>query len=438
MVRARPGFTERTLIVMVLFLNQFGTPARWFLASTGSASGPESDPLLSVGTLVLVGILSFGLVGNGDAALRVITAEPLLPLFLFLIGMSALWSDYLSESINGAANILLMAFLGFILLVRFHIHEILSLSAIAMSIGILMDLVWVLLLGDLGRTANGWDGLGTQKNELGGHTLIALFVFLVLARRSPRYRILLYLLAVISGILLVGSQSKTSLAAGILTVGSMLVFMVFRARKTMYGAVVITLAVSSVTAVLFVTAKLAVVTGWLDKDVTLTGRTSLWSLAIEGIKVRPWLGHGQEGFFRGPFSDSYQIATQLEWGPTHAHNAYLQTALHVGLIGAVIYIIFNLRALARATDHARWVPGIYGLFPLVYLTLATMISFTESGVFSQRYGLILFVVAVVQARLGVEEVRSAGYQRLDKIRTAAGLEDRSDKDHDVTDSLIDG
>ena len=419
---ARPGLIERTLVVGVILINMFGTPASWFTVNTGSASGPESDFLLSYGSLLVVMILSLGLVGNGDSVVRIFQAEPLLALYLLALGLSPIWSSRLSDSLAAVVNLYALAGLAVILMVRFTMAEIFALTTAAFTIGILLDLFWVVAMGPLGRSGDGsWDGLGTQKNSLGHHGLLAVMVFLVAARTFRRWRVPFYALTVVSLILLVGSQSKTSLGAGLVTAGGFVVFLVFRARKTLAGAVTITLITGMIGAVLLVTANLEEVAGRFGKDITFTGRVPLWQESLVAIGEKPWLGYGYEGFFGGPLSASHRITAfpQFDWGPTHAHNALIESALDVGIPLTVVFAVILFRGVVRATDHVRWVRGPIGLFPLVYLTIVIMTSITESGPFNQRFGVTLFLIAVVQARIGVQDARRSGVLRLDEERRLA-------------------
>lgn len=416
----RPGILERALITGLVFINIFGTPASWFLVNTGAASGPEQDFLLSYGSLAAIALLSLSLVGNGDAVVRILSAEPLMWLYFFAVGLSPIWSSRFAESVAGVINLFAMIGLAIILLVRYRPREMFQMIAVAFAIGIVMDLFWVLAMGSLGRNANGeWDGLATQKNALGNHGLLAVMVFIIAARTFRRYRVPCYLLTVGALVLLVGSQSKTSLGAGIVTAASFVVFLVYRTRRTLVGAVSTALITGGVVSVLYVTANLEDVAGRFGKDATFTGRTDLWAEVLRAIGRQPWLGFGYDGYFNGPLSESHLINAypQFDWGPNHAHNALMESALHVGIPLTIIYLLFNLRALARATDHVRWVRGPLGLFPLVYLTMMAMTSITESGIFTRRFGVSLFVVAVVLAKVGVDEAKASGAVRLDRERS---------------------
>ncbi len=419
----RPGLFERALITGVIFINMFGTPASWFLVNTGSASGPTEDFLLSYGSLAAILVLSLTLVGSGDALVRILAAEPLMTFFFFVIGLSPIWSSRFGESVNAVVNIYAMIGLAIILLVRYRPVEIFQMIAVAFAVGIVMDLFWVLAMGPLGQDNKGqWDGLGTQKNSLGNHGLLAVMVFIIGARTYRRFRVPFYLLTLVSIVLLVGSNSKTSLGAGLITAGSFVVFLVYRARKTLVGAVTIALVTGLAVTVAFVTANLEAVTGRFGKDPSFTGRTDLWAEVIRAVERKPWLGFGFDGYFGGPLSESHLITAfaRFDWGPNHAHNALLESALHVGIPMTLVYLAFNFRALRRAIDHIRWVRGPIGLFPLVYLTMMAITSVTESGIFNQRFGVTLFVLAIVMAKVGVDEAKAMGVLRLDEERELAG------------------
>ncbi len=422
----RPGILERALIVGLIFINMFGTPASWFTVNTGSASGPTQDFLLSYGSLAAILLLSLTLVGSGDALVRILSAEPLMTFFFFVIGLSPIWSSQFGESVNAVVNLYAMIGLAIILLVRYRPTEMFQLLAIAFAIGIVMSLFWVFFMGSLGRQANGhWDGLGTQKNALGNHGLIAVMVFIIAARTFRRLRVPFYVLTGIALLLLVGSQSKTSLGAGLITAASFVVFLIYRARKTLVGAVTIALLTGAAVTVAFVTANLEAVTGAFGKDPSFTGRTDLWAEVIRAIQREPWLGFGFDGYFGGPLSESHLITAfpRFDWGPNHAHNALLESALHVGIPMTIVYLAFNIRGIVRATDHVRWVRGPIGLFPLVYLTMMGITSITESGIFNQRFGVTLFVLAIVMAKVGVDEAKATGQLRLDderRLRRSSG------------------
>jgi O-antigen ligase len=71
----------------------------------------------------------------------------------------------------------------------------------------------------------------------------------------------------------------------------------------------------------------------LPKDIsTFNGRTPLWAIAGENIGENPFLGVGY-------YATRYYLTATL-WTPGHTHNAYVETAMSLGLIGLSMLLIF--------------------------------------------------------------------------------------------------
>jgi len=45
----------------------------------------------------------------------------------------------------------------------------------------------------------------------------------------------------------------------------------------------------------------------LGRDVTLTGRTSIWAVVLDKISKHPWLGYGYKGFWLGMEGESADV-----------------------------------------------------------------------------------------------------------------------------------
>ena len=75
---------------------------------------------------------------------------------------------------------------------------------------------------------------------------------------------------------------------------------------------------------------------FLGKSTTLTGRVYIWDLALVYWAKSPAIGNGY--YTTLPFEDSYV---------SHAHNAYLQYLLISGVVGLVIFILYNFLLIRR-------------------------------------------------------------------------------------------
>ncbi|MCV6585593.1 MAG: O-antigen ligase family protein [Marinibacterium sp.] len=129
------------------------------------------------------------------------------------------------------------------------------------------------------------------------------------------------------------------------------------------------------------------VLGLFGKDTTLTGRTVLWDYAMVEIRQRPWLGIGEGGFWRplDPLSVSRKIYIEFHktfYSYFSFHNSYFEIAVHQGLIGlglTLIFVIWAFGNVARAVVQNLTLPTVF-FFCMSTVTLVR--SMTESGLMS--------------------------------------------------------
>ena len=67
----------------------------------------------------------------------------------------------------------------------------------------------------------------------------------------------------------------------------------------------------------------------LHKNLTLTGRTHIWNVAMALIQANPWLGYGKSSLLKFAFT-KYAIP---------AHNQFLDIGITCGIPGLLVYLI---------------------------------------------------------------------------------------------------
>ena len=86
---------------------------------------------------------------------------------------------------------------------------------------------------------------------------------------------------------------------------------------------------------------------------SITGRTEIWTYALEKISDAPWpqflFGHGF-GISRFVLNDGYRAT---EYYAAHAHNGLLEIVLSMGLLGAIPFIVCVLYSLTWITRFAN-------------------------------------------------------------------------------------
>lgn len=105
----------------------------------------------------------------------------------------------------------------------------------------------------------------------------------------------------------------------------------------------------------------------LGRDLSLTGRTRIWDIAIEKISQRPITGHGQ-----APFGGSFVEMNGVLWP---AHSALLQVTYEGGLLALLVLFIIIIYA-----THSVSKSSINQIYKNVYaISLGTLLVISTTG-----------------------------------------------------------
>lgn len=395
----RPGFFEQLMVVVTVSTLLAGLPVDWFTTRTESLAADGNLKMVAA-QLALMLFAVMRIIGRLDEVIQAIKLEVTIFVFCGLAMASLFWSADMGETIRQSIVLTAVAFYGLYLFMRFDLAQILRLFAITFLINGICSLVFVFVYPTYGLapTSGGeWIGVYTQKNALGFAAAIAAPVLIVAARSTPRLRFVFYGGALLQMALLFFSESKTMYVAGFGTIVLLGIFRFFRGKRTLRGAVIVSLVGSSIFAIAFATANIALLARWLDKDVSLTGRVPLWEDLIPIVMERFVLGHGYRAVFGGYFSPVHEVWILHPWQPPHAHNAVFHLWLEVGLVGVVLFFISFFRAVKRSVHGVNLVHGAVGLWPLAFLSTSLLVSISESGVNATDIGWLLYVCAVLSA-----------------------------------------
>ena len=386
---------------LLLFVLAYGFPTEWFIPDLGDFESSATPPQGFVPAILVVGA-AFAFVSTlhiAETYFRLISLEPLLPLFAVLAVASALWSEFPLQTLRLALPLLVVVYLGYWMVSIFRLDQLLAILVCVLAFGTLMQFAFIFGLPEFGQSRNGFSGTATDKNILGRLMAFSAIHFVLAAGVFPRHRLALWVFALLAGGLVVGSESATSLAGLMFVLGMLAVCRLFRARKTLYGAIGVGLIGGGGAAVFVATANLGFLAGLLGKDVTLTGRTVLWELSIREALNRPVLGHGWGGFWQGWLSPSRPILDENSWFPPHSHNALLEYFLNLGIVGAFIALGLFLRLFVRSARAVRTRPGTLGLWPIAFSSFAFIFSITEFGVVNRNVFLLFLTVHASVAAL---------------------------------------
>jgi exopolysaccharide production protein ExoQ len=224
------------------------------------------------------------------------------------------------------------------------------------------------------NVAIGYQGYFPFKNYLGECAAIALLLSLHEVLHRGSRRVTGIIIAIISIVLLLFANSKTSVGLALLV--PCLAGLVLALRRAMrispvmlpLFAIFIYLILSSVSGF-----RMGRISYMLYGDSSFTGRQVIWDFASSMIALKPLSGWGYQSFWLvGPDGPSVAYAPGWVKSMPNAHNGYYDTLLEMGYVGFWLLLAFvstTLHAIGRVADRepARaWILLSLAFFVIIY------------------------------------------------------------------------
>lgn len=353
--------------------------------------------------IVLYPVIVLLIIWHWKSIVRIGTREKPLWLFIGLVLVSVLWSAAPKVTLTRSFLFVATTLFGLYLAARYSLNEQLRLLAWGLGLQAILSFVFALAVPQQGIMhglhEGAWQGIQLHKNHLGRHMVISAIVFLLLAISSRGYRWLLWCGFSLSLLLIVLSTSKTAL---VILVIPLAVLPFYRALRWSYSWMVpfliSVILVGGSAAVLFM-ANAEPILNALGKDITLTGRTELWSTLLDKVWQRPWFGYGYGGFWLGWAGESADIWLITGWKPPHAHNGFLDILIALGLVGLLVFGVVYVTAVSRAVSWVRSSKSDTGFWHVLYLTLLFLVNLTESTFTSRTIFWALYVATIFSTHI---------------------------------------
>lgn len=201
--------------------------------------------------------------------------------------------------------------------------------------------------------AGAWRGLFDHKNIAGAMMVIFLFIGIFVAQ--VRSRLLGSAIIALSAIFLYSTGSKTSMALAPLLVG--IGFACARIDNILLRAL---LALGPLAVMLTATVGSVMfkpvddIVQALSPGQTFTGRTEIWSFALDRLWERQVFGYGFEGFWGSDFVKYAEIKeneTGVALGMVHGHNGYVDLVISLGIPGLALAMMVLI--VLPLSDHHR-------------------------------------------------------------------------------------
>jgi O-antigen ligase len=378
--RPRLGLLERAFAFVVLFLSTGGLLPLLRMERVGAGDDLEGDPVMQMVWMAVYGITLVLLARRAGEIVRGLGRERWLFLLCALAALSVLWSVAPGMTFRRTAALLGTTGFGLYLASRYTVSELLRLVGWVLGGAAVLSMAAVAFAPAYGISDDGaWRGIFVHKNALGRAMALATVALLFqLRQRGLLNRLVTVSTLALAIVTLFGSHSVAGVLTAVVVAVLVPIWGLFRLRSVLAIAATLFALIALTIAAVWVALSPELAMATVGKDTSLTGRAGLWTLAIEAISHRPWLGHGYSAFWLGWDGESAPIWSVLTWRPPHAHNGVLDLALELGLVGVVLFAGGFLSVAWRAAGVVRRTTTAYGVWPITYVVFMLVSNLVES------------------------------------------------------------
>ncbi len=346
--------------------------------------------------------------------------------------LSFLWSNYPSQTIRHGLQLALTASMAVAAGLRLSTTTVLRVLLVT-------GLILAVCQFGIGRISGSgaWLGLYNSKNQLAQFAMIPMLVGLAITldRRGRRY-LLPGVVALVAGtFLLIVADSVGAILAAMGACTAMVAIKFLNRlgpwqRLLVAGSSVLLIALIAIAVSGFFDELSQLMVRLTGKDLTLTGRTTLWQSAFDEIAKHPLLGEG----FRGVWVVGNPLAERLwaEFGIAdkvgfHFHNTFISNTVEIGLIGGAMQLGLFLYTLYFLVLWAIRSPSFESLFWAGYMVREVILVNSEVMFFAEfAADTVLMFMAIVVARRYQLSLRAPA-PRSGVARTIAGPARFSDR-----------
>lgn len=352
-----------------------------------------------------------GIAGSDDPADRAVTGAALSRPALAAIAWysaaavaSSLWSVYPSATLWRSVVYLGLVLLA-VALASLTDDELSAVLVLLASVAVVGSLAVIVLQHDVGTDSDGnWIGMYTNRNSLAPLAALGVIagIHWLLPRPMPasRYRRSWgAVLVVASVVTLVGAGSRTAwlaLAAALALASAFGV--VAGASRVRRWPPWKAWAAAAGGGLVAAGVCVAVVAAAWDVS-TFSQRREIWSLVWDRVLERPWGGYGFFAFWEVP--ELVAEHALLERGS--AHNSLVETALGLGVVGTVPFVMLVVLAAVNA-GRGLWLRPSAGTGMWAAVTVFVLVeNMTESFVLWFSHIWVLLLAAALRRPTAVSE-----------------------------------
>lgn len=373
-----------------------------FFRVIGGGAGEDEGSLL---TQAAAALFYFGaaavLARNAAAFVQLLRANLPLVVLLVLVLISLGWSLDPALSPRRAIAIIGSTLIAYVVVIKLSVEDFHDGMIWALGIVAVLSMISIIVAPSFGihqandpltaHHAGSWRGLYYHKNNLG--RLMAPMTALLIVCAPPRLPLIVRMVFLIAGLALtLGSTSKQAIVLLMLMVMVYPLILYLQRQNALVVGVLLSFGLSlGAVSVLLFEPVAGTVLGWMGRDLSLTGRTGIWAVAItETLDHRPLLGSG----FAAGWNE--RAVAMLSHDIGHAHNGYINLFQDLGLVGIGVFLVVAVQVTVRYLKLRSWTPPRVFVFLGLLLVYFFVVNLVSSEIL-KRNGMpwILFVIATL-------------------------------------------
>lgn len=411
MYRARPSSPAPVAADVV--------PARWEWAAsiviiimmTGALIGPifapdqGETPILRLVWLPAYAVI---LMLAMRRALEILRLWPAVLICAALVGLcwaSSLWSLFPDVTVRRTIALAISMLFALYLAASFRGPRLLRLLSWSFLIMAVLSLLFVAALPSYGIhsdvNAGMWRGVWYEKNQAGMMMFTgAVAALSLLVSGAPGRRLAIATLLLCTVVML-GSQSKTSLLCLIAGGGAVVGLHVLRKVGPAAGVALAWLGVVGASVVLgAITAFKNEFYALLGKDPSLTGRTQIWDAIWRFVDLRPVQGWGYAAFWSPDSAQADWIRFQNDWPVPSAHHGWMEVLIQLGWVGVALLVLAALIAVVATVVRLPVLGVREGYWGAGFLVTLGVVSLSESVLLLHHNLTWALAIVVLASRFG--------------------------------------
>jgi len=375
------------------------------------------------------GILPLLMIGRWQRWVYVVTLDLPLLLLCMMPLISAIWSTSAEDSIGTFKGVLRATLFGVYLATHYSLKEQMRLFSWVFGIGTVLSLVLTLALPSYGiGEGNVWVGIYMYKNHASLMMALAAILFLLTALNSRRRRWIPWTLFSIAVTILLLTEGKTCYAIFAISLCLLPLFNAVKQKKYKPRVILILTLVLLLgsTAVLIVSNLEFIVVDTLGRSMELSGRMPIWTLMLDKLYERPWLGYGAGGFWTSEESlyviyNTWASSLGMGFGQGqtlfNAHSGYLDLLIQYGFLGTSLFIFHIITVLLRLVSLLFLKTNLPSFWMLQTVIAMILVNYTERLGFL-GYDTLWSIYVSISLSTTLELNRIRKKQQLRKIRAS--------------------